>query len=58
MTKTSVSRRLERLEASYHVAIRQAGEHARNLESVIRKRVLGACPRNPQDRGNRYNEIG
>jgi len=19
---------------------------------------LGACPRNPQDRGNRYNEIG
>jgi hypothetical protein len=36
---TSLSRRLE-LEASYQVAIRQAGEHARNLESAIRKRVL------------------
>jgi len=40
MTKTSLSRRLERLEASYQVAIREAGEHARNLESAIRKRVL------------------
>jgi len=40
MTKTSLSRRLEHLEASYQVANRLAGEHARNLESVIRNRVL------------------
>ena len=37
---TSLSRRLKHLEASYQSVNRLAGERARNLESVIMKRVL------------------
>ena len=40
MSMTALNRRLKNLEASYQVANRLAGEHARNLESVIRNRVL------------------
>ena len=39
-TRTSLSRRLKRLECSYQSVNRLAGEHARNLEPAIRKRVL------------------
>ena len=38
---TSLSRRLKHLEANYQLVNRQPDEHARNLESAIRKRVLG-----------------
>jgi len=40
MTITSLSRRLKRLEGSYQSVNRVVGEHARNLESALRERVL------------------
>jgi hypothetical protein len=40
MTMASLNRRLKHLEAHYQVVRRVAGEHARNLESGIKRRVL------------------